>query len=410
MITKIIKNNINNMGKLKFFILLIFYNLINYFIFPSDINLQRNQFIQSANLDFLTKNKDSDYYIAEDYIDSLALQDRLSIYERYSYLPGLDDDQLGIHYEWYEIVSNFEGLIINISKPEKHHNEYLYSISIGTPLYNYSTIYFSEFVKEKTKLSFNTWNYEGQQRQIIQFDYYSEVNNFSNEEKKYTYDVDLIFDGDYVDFYLYGKFVHRFCKLNEKTYKQLFSLFQENKVDLTKVTWPKHADGSCDYNTKDLLTNIKLSSIMYNQIDIPIYEIQETNSSVICNLKKNSKVLVQRIGKKEKINGFEDNWVQVEVQQESNGVTDEDFVIGTVGWCYGGYLKESKSVDNTDLKKKEEKISDNNQLEQDDEPVGKKSSSLVLPVILICAGVLQIVIAIIVLVKKKQKKQHYFSR
>lgn len=244
------------------YIILLGLCYVNLFAFDNELEFEtvesinkkmmekRNVFLDECNQEFLKENRKKDYYIAEDYIDSLALQDRLSIYERYSYLPGLDDDQLGIHYEWYEIVSNFEGLIINISKPEKHHNEYLYSISIGTPLYNYSTIYFSEFVKEKTKLSFNTCYYEGQQRQIIQFDYYSEVNNFSNEEKKYTYDVDLIFDGDYVDFYLYGKFVHRFCKLNEKTYKQLFSLFQKNEVDLTKVTWPKHADGSCDYDKK----------------------------------------------------------------------------------------------------------------------------------------------------------------
>lgn len=300
--------------------------VINSSLFSEGSLSPRQEFIQFGNQELLKKNKNTDYYFALDFIESLAIQDRLSIYEKYPYLSGLDDEQLETHYEWYEMTRNFEGLEINFKQN--------YYISIGTPFSDPSIFYFSEYKKNKNIISFNIQSFNLSPCNIVQFDYYSD------EGKEYTYDVDLIFDGDYVDFYLYGEFIHRFCKINEKTLKQLFSLFQENTVDLTKVKWPKHADGSCDYNTKDLLTKVKLNSIMYNLKDIPIYESPENNSSVICNLKKDSTVLIQRIGKKEKIDGLEDNWVQVEVQQESNGVTDEDFVIGEKGWCYGGFLEE----------------------------------------------------------------------
>ena len=52
-----------------------------------------------------------------------------------------------------------------------------------------------------------------------------------------------------------------------------------------------------------------------------------------------TKVKILELGKAETIDGINSNWVKVEVQ---NGAKDRDgkpIKAGTVGWCYGGYLK-----------------------------------------------------------------------
>ena len=159
MLIKIITNRIAQNIKFIFFIFLL---TLDYTVFSENNSSQKiKQIIESSNQDFLTKNKEIDFYIAVDFLDALAKQDRMTVYEKFPYLQGYYNGILDYDFEWYETVSNFEGLIINISKPEKHQTDDLYLISIGTPVIKYNKIYFSEFVKEKTKLSFNTCYYEG---------------------------------------------------------------------------------------------------------------------------------------------------------------------------------------------------------------------------------------------------------
>ena len=68
-------------------------------------------------------------------------------------------------------------------------------------------------------------------------------------EKNKDYVFMLKFDGDYLDFYIDDVFIHTFCKINEATLKEYENLIKNNTCDLSKVTWPRHADGTCDYDS-----------------------------------------------------------------------------------------------------------------------------------------------------------------
>ncbi|MBP5403183.1 MAG: SH3 domain-containing protein [Treponema sp.] len=150
--------------------------------------------------------------------------------------------------------------------------------------------------------------------------------------------------------------------------------------DLSKVIKPKHGNSSTQVEVGKMnVSNVSINKTMTVKENLKLRSGEATTTQVLTVMAAGTKVKILETGKKETIDGITSNWVKVEVQSNAKGRDGKLIKAGTVGWCYGGYLEEFKSVDNTDLKK-EEKISDNNQLEQDDEPVGKQSSSLVRPV------------------------------
>lgn len=66
----------------------------------------------------------------------------------------------------------------------------------------------------------------------------------------------LIVDGDYLSFYLDSKdkesFLFRLARTNEETFNLIKDYTKKNyenlSYDLSKIKYPKHADGSCDYD------------------------------------------------------------------------------------------------------------------------------------------------------------------
>ena len=52
-----------------------------------------------------------------------------------------------------------------------------------------------------------------------------------------------------------------------------------------------------------------------------------------------TKVKILEVGKAETIDGISSNWVQVEVQSGAKDRGGKTITKGTVGWCFGGYLK-----------------------------------------------------------------------
>ena len=64
-------------------------------------------------------------------------------------------------------------------------------------------------------------------------------------------------DGDYITCSVVSrKFSHKCFLAGEETFNQIESLLTTNACDLSKVTWPRHADGSCDYEG-EILKNRK---------------------------------------------------------------------------------------------------------------------------------------------------------
>ena len=60
----------------------------------------------------------------------------------------------------------------------------------------------------------------------------------------------LKFDGDYLYVYLndINNLYGIFCRVDDKAINEYNKLIRTGKCDLSKVKWPRHADGSCDYD------------------------------------------------------------------------------------------------------------------------------------------------------------------
>ena len=173
-------------------------------------------------------------------------------------------------------------------------------------------------------------------------------------------------DGDYLYIYymengnqiLFATFV----SMDDITLNQFKNLIYTNKCDLSQVTWPRHADGTCDYeDNKKSVTASKSSSIskteaiIQSEVSTPATNVsvkktmsvsenlklragEATSTQVLTVMSAGTKVKILELGKAETIDGINSNWVKVEVisGRDRDG---KDIKKKTTGWCYGGYLE-----------------------------------------------------------------------
>lgn len=66
---------------------------------------------------------------------------------------------------------------------------------------------------------------------------------------------------------------------------------------------------------------------------------EATSTKVLSVMAAGTKVKILEVGKSETIDGIKSNWVKVEVQKNARDRDGKAIKAGTVGWCYGGYLK-----------------------------------------------------------------------
>jgi len=90
---------------------------------------------------------------------------------------------------------------------------------------------------------------------------------------------------------------------------------------------------------------IKLNRLKFsfnNQLtvkeNLKLREEENLKSKVLEVLSNDTVVRIIGIGKEEKIDNIESNWVKVEILQGKNK-EGKDISPGIIGWCYGGYLK-----------------------------------------------------------------------
>ena len=94
---------------------------------------------------------------------------------------------------------------------------------------------------------------------------------------------------------------------------------------MTKITFPRHADGTCDYERGGGVPGQKIVN--------GVYRAQDKTT-----MQAGTYVRILSLGKEETIDGITDNWVEVELQWDSKDL-EGDFIDGEVGWCFGGYLR-----------------------------------------------------------------------
>ena len=164
------------------------------------------------------------------------------------------------------------------------------------------------------------------------------------------------FDGDYLNLFLnnLNTPIQTFFKAYTETQEQIRSLVKINTVDLSRVTWPRHADGTCDYDgSKKAHTATKPAAIsstptinvapnktMTVKENLKLRSGEAATTSVLAVMSAGTRVKILTLGRQATIDGITSNWVQVEVQAGAKDKDGKAIAAGTTGWCFGGYLTE----------------------------------------------------------------------
>ena len=149
------------------------------------------------------------------------------------------------------------------------------------------------------------------------------------------------FDGEYLYIYLEdGKTLYAtYCAYDESEEEALYEAIRTNEFDMTKITFPRHADGTCDYESGGGVPGKKIVNGVYRaKENLRLRANENTSGEIITTMQAGSLVLILSKGREETIDGITDNWVEVELQTGAKNL-EGDFLYGETGWCFGGYLK-----------------------------------------------------------------------
>ena len=156
------------------------------------------------------------------------------------------------------------------------------------------------------------------------------------------------FDGDYLYIYLDDNktlFTTYYAYSNEE-YLAIKEFIKTNNFDMAKISLPRHADGTCDYEDTSSVkinttqnTNVSPNKTMTVAENLKLRSGEATTTQVLTVMQAGTKVKILELGKAETIDGICSNWVKVEVQPGAKDRDGKAIRTGTVGWCYGGYLE-----------------------------------------------------------------------
>ena len=353
--------------------------------------------------DLANRDENEYFYVLEEYFETFKHRDRNYLT---SVLPnfvntGFWETAFDRYFEWYEII-RIKDLGIGIDKNKE-------ILVFNGPLFVIENVeeITSELLKVETKILAYT-------RQSLKDDVL-DWNFISDTDDDCTFYLE--FDGDYINVYANNvdKKFCTFCKMYEEDIALLRECVKTNNWDNIKVTWPRHADGSCDYDANGNMTSANASATEraepMEETALPEAAISKfvpavgktvtvtenlrlrtddkTTAQVVTTLVAGTRVKVLALGREDTIDDIKSNWVQVSVL---DGAKDKDGNVieaGTIGWLFGGYLSEAESAENERANK--------------EASTAKEPSAL--PIVPIVASVVALVIllaAILLAVKKKK--------
>ena len=164
---------------------------------------------------------------------------------------------------------------------------------------------------------------------------------FALDATEPEYSLYFRFDGEYLYIYLEdGKTLYAtYCAYDESEEEALYEAIKTNEFDMTKITFPRHADGTCDYESGGGVPGKKIVNGVYRaQDNLRLRETGGTSGEIITTMQADTYVRILSLGKEETIDSITDNWVDVETQFGAKNL-EGDFLYGKTGWCFGGYLK-----------------------------------------------------------------------
>ena len=190
---------------------------------------------------------------------------------------------------------------------------------------------------------------------------FTDKNDFIRKiDQKEHFSLIITFDGDYMNLYegSTNELLGIFVRIEKDDYGKITDKIQRivdgNRIITDDIIWPRHADGSCDYDgsslkkqatvvststTRVTFTNVSPNKSMVVAENLKLRSGEATSTQVLTVMQAGTKVKILELGKAETIDGINSNWVKVEVQAGAKDRDGKPIKAGTVGWCYGGYLK-----------------------------------------------------------------------
>ena len=135
---------------------------------------------------------------------------------------------------------------------------------------------------------------------------------FALEATEPGYSLYFRFDGEYLYIYLEdGKTLHEtYCAYDESEEKALQEAIRTNEFDMTKITLPRHGDGTCDYESGRGVLGKKIVDGLYRaKENLRLRETGGTSGKAITTMQADTYVRILSLGKEETIDGITDNWV-----------------------------------------------------------------------------------------------------
>ncbi len=129
----------------------------------------------------------------------------------------------------------------------------------------------------------------------------------------------FLFDGDFLDIFVddFSKHLATFCRYNDETKQEILHLINNNTYDESKVTWPRRESKNHVVNSQCMVIET-----------LRLRKDEDTSSETLRTMERGTFVRITALGKQQTIDGITANWVQVKLDD------------GTEGWCFGGYLVE----------------------------------------------------------------------
>ena len=311
---------------------------ISIFLYNTSDNDRYNVLINDVyleNYDYKIKvNVKNSYWIPSYYytlLESKNIKSDLLKYE--SYWKTFDNPTEGYLLTWFDFF-----------KVQRFYFDDFYFVSFGKNVYN--DIDFFAYLEEvsDTKIVYNV-----QKMYSHFFDYkdgtiYNQPDYLPLFEKETPYKIILIIDGDYMKMYIdevsEKNLFQTLIRTSPEACNQIENWIKGKSNDLSKVVMPKHGNPSVQTEvTKTNATNVVQNKTMHVTENLKLRSGEATSTQVLTVMQAGTKVKILELGKLETIDGINSNWVKVEVQSDAKDRDGKLIKTGTIGWCYGGYLK-----------------------------------------------------------------------
>ena len=260
---------------------------------------------------------------------NILLEYQPRIEKKIYYYHGAYDDMIF----WFDVPANYRDRITWNRFDDGEYGSY---INIGAGGFSYKA----------KKVATDLYELEIEDVRISQEWYellleYGHDMKFALDATEPEYSLYFRFDGEYLYIYLEdGKTLYAtYCAYDESEEEALQEAIRTNEFDMTKITFPRHADGTCDYERGGGVPGKKIVNGVYRaQDNLRLRANENTSGEIITTMQAGSLVLILSKGREETIDGITDNWGEVELQWDSKDL-EGDRLYGKTGWCFGGYLR-----------------------------------------------------------------------